>query len=464
MQSCRCRHFIFLLVLITLTGYHLTGCTDAKDNNKPLLGIQAGDRTDSGSTAFNETLKMSGYYLDEFYPPFWLNWTTDGSASIECRNPYAAAGVKCTGRYCDNVNLLCRNSGFDQTGGWWTDYFSEEGNNQRICDNNGFVTGIRCTGSYCDNMSLRCSQVNNGGARNYCYWTSSISEESGGTFTAPGSQYVAGVRCTGRYCDNMDFYICRPDEGPAPVDIDALARKFAPRLRFDQLFGSGSGDQSKCFPGDPQAYYEGRAQGIAPQAMCNQNYSTISNNQVPVFYLAKQAGSDTVLIRYWFFYAWQSTCFTSFGSHAADWESMMVMIVNGELKRVAYFQHSGWYTKKAGNFQTVDGTHPVAYVGKNAHGSFHDDGGSGGCLYFEDYRNPGGNDYHMDTWNNMVFLWRGDGAPSWMNCTGSGCFDGIGHPMERGDIGGYSGCNVDGCGKSDIGGVPFITDPTGSGM
>ncbi|OJH35948.1 hypothetical protein BON30_35645 [Cystobacter ferrugineus] len=54
--------------------------------------------------------------------------------------------------------------------------------------------------------------------------------------------------------------------------------------------------------------------------------------------------------------------------------------------------------------------------------SSHDAGVSGGCLYFEDFRNPGGNDYHMDTWNNLVPLTRGGSSPAWMSWTANESF------------------------------------------
>ncbi|HOD16626.1 MAG TPA: hypothetical protein PKI31_18040 [Spirochaetota bacterium] len=446
--------FMILPLALMVTAYSLVSCTDVKGDADPSLLALAGTDIDPGASD-------NAYYYDQFYPPYWLNWTTDGSAAIQCDSSFLTGGFKCKGRYCDDVNLLCRGSGFNQTSSWWTDYFSEEGTNWRVCDSNAFVTGIRCTGKYCDNVSLRCSQLDNGGVRQNCYWTSDLSEEDGGTFVAPESMFVAGARCSGRYCDNMQFYLCRADSGALPTDFTALAQQFAPRLRFDQEFGTGSGEQSKCFPGDPGTYYEQRALGVEPVELCNKSYASIANNQVPVYYMAKQAGTNTVVIRYWYFYAWQSTCFTSFGSHSADWESMAVLIVDGQLRRVAFYQHGGWYSRNTGSFETVGGTHPVAYVGKNAHGSYHDSGGSGGCLYFEDFRNPGGNDYHMDTWNNMVLLARGSGMPAWMNCTGSGCFDGIGHPVEQtGELGGFGGCNKDGCNKTQVGGnVPFITAP-----
>ncbi len=457
------RHLL-VLVCIGLLGSTLIACNEKNPTSSAelLSGL-------ASSLGLQKTGKSSGlvsassYFHNEIFPPHWLNWTTDGAAAIQTGNAFLTHGLRCDGRYCDNVNLLATESGYSQTNSWWTDYFSEEGTNYRICDNNAFVTGIQCSGSYCDSISLKCSQLNNNNVRTGCYWSAAVSEESGGKFVAPESMYIAGASCNGRYCDTMSLYLCQADNGGPTFDTDALAHQFAPRLRFDQETTTGSGDSSKCFPSDAGTYYTQRAQGATPQSLCNKDYSTISNNQVPIYYVANQVGTNAILIKYWFFYAYQSTCFLSFGSHAADWEAVAVLVVNGQLKRTAYFQHNGWYAKEIGNFEVVNGTHPVGYVGKNAHGTFHDSGGSGGCLYFEDFRNPGGNDYHLDSWNNLTPLQRGSGAPDWMNCEGSGCFDGIGHPLERGDIRSLAGCGADGCDKSSVGGnIPFINDPTGA--
>ncbi|MEQ9364152.1 MAG: RICIN domain-containing protein, partial [Leptospirales bacterium] len=454
-----------MLVIFGFLGTVLAACQEQIENSEALeLSALSGLTALQTSGANTTRLNGASYFHAEVHPPYWLEWTTDGARFIENKGRFLTQGLRCSGRYCDNVNLLSTETAYSQTQSWWTDYFSEEGDNARICANQAFVTGIQCTGRYCDNISLRCSQLNNNAVRTACYWTAPVSEESGGKFIAPESMYVAGMRCSGRYCDNKELYLCQADAGAPAMDVPALARQFAPRLRFDQGFGGGSGDQNKCFPGDPATYYAERAQGARPQDLCNKDYSTIQNNQVPIYYLASRVGTNAVLIRYWYFYAWQSTCFAGAGSHAADWESVAALIVNGELQRVAFYQHGGWYTKERGNFELANGTHPVAYVGKNSHGSYHDDGGSGGCLYFEDFRNPGGNDYRMDTWNNLHPLERGTGAPAWMNCTGSGCFDGIGHPIEQtGSLPAMAGCGKDGCGKASLGGArPFLSDPTGT--
>jgi ricin-type beta-trefoil lectin protein len=398
----------------------------------------------------------------EGHPPHWTRWTTDGATAIESGNAFLAHGLRCSGKYCDDLGLLSVESGYGQTNSWWTDSFSEEGQNYRICGDNGFVTGIACSGKYCDNVSLRCSQLDNGGVRSNCYWTAPVSDDDGGHFVAPEWMYVAGVSCNGRYCDNMNLYMCQVDDASGGFDYAALAAEFAPRLRFDQETTTGSGQQSKCFPGDPGAYVAARAQGFSAVSLCNKDYASVAEGRVPTYYVANQVGGNAVIIRYWYFYAWQSTCFGGLGAHSADWESMAVLIVDGQLRRVAFSQHGGWYSREPGGFELTGDTHPIGYVGKNAHGTYHDSGGSGGCLYFEDYRNPGGNDYHMDTWSNLVPLDRSSGSPDWMRCEGSGCFDGIPHPLDQtGDVRSMAGCGRDGCGRSSVGGnIPIIDDPT----
>lgn len=453
--------------IAALTSVLVSASVACNDGSSGSVALDPGAPTDTaslpGDSEPGEPVTPRGTYFHAgVHPPHWLPWTTDGAAPIESGPAFLTQGLRCSGSYCDDVSLLSVESGHTQTSSWWTDYFSEEGANEQVCGNNGFVTGIRCSGSYCDSISLRCSQLDNN-VRTGCYWTAPVSDESGGKFVAPESMYLAGVRCSGRYCDNKQLYLCQADSGGPSFNMSALANTFAPRLRFDQETGTGSGEQNKCFPSDPGTYFTQRAQGADPVSLCNKDYAKVQSNLVPTYYIANQVGTNAVLIRYWYFYAWQSTCFVTAGSHAADWESMAVLLVDGQLRRVAFFQHGGWYSQEPGSFELAGGTHPVGYVGKNAHGTYHDDGGSGGCLYFEDFRNTGGNDFHMDTWNNLVVLARGGSAP-WMDCQGSGCFDGVGHPIEQtGDLRSMGGCGKDGCNKSSVGGnMPFLNDPTGA--
>jgi hypothetical protein len=405
----------------------------------------------------------------------WTDWTTDGAPPAECPDGSLVTGARCQGRYCDDVALRCNSNGFHHGASSWTDEFSEEDNHERICPGDGLVTGLGCSGRYCDDLKLRCTEPVGLKRGTNCYWSAPLSEEDSGTYEFPKGMYMAGARCDGRYCDNISFYLCDVPGAtptPPPADPAALAATYAPRLRFDQEFGSGSGKDSKCFPSDAAAYFAARKTGADPIDLCNKSYQTIDAGAVPTYYTVEQkCGSNIAIIRYWFFYSWQSACATvpifniKIGHHDADWESVAVKVVDGKLDQVAFFQHGGWYTKKWGSFEVVDGTHPVSYVGKNAHGDFHDSGGRGGCLYFDDFRNPGDPDMHMDTWRNLVLLHRDATAPDWMTCTGDGCFDDVGHPIEQqGDLCAFNGCNKDGCSRSDVGGkIPFTATPEDTG-
>jgi hypothetical protein len=120
--------------------------------------------------------------------------------------------------------------------------------------------------------------------------------------------------------------------------------------------------------------------------------------QIPTYYKVKGCGSyGQMRIEYWWFYGYQPDADMGCGqNHPADWEHIMVTTTedNQKIAAITYYQHSGWYTRIYGShppgWGTVEG-HPVVYVGKTAHGSYHDDGGSGSCLYYEDFRNPSHN-------------------------------------------------------------------------
>lgn len=181
--------------------------------------------------------------------------------------------------------------------------------------------------------------------------------------------------------------------------------------------------------------------------------------------------AKTEYVMYWFFYGWQDYCSPGIGAHHADWERVVVKVVNGMLDRVMYFQHSGWYTREPGNYEVV-GTHPLVYVGKNNHGSYHDDGGTGTCCYFEDFRKPGpwGTSLKMMTWLNLNELTSDENSPEWMKYRGEwggeNMDNGIWSPLSQAfcdDLCNIPGCkgnddwpgcvvgDICGCFKSDIG-------------
>lgn len=219
------------------------------------------------------------------------------------------------------------------------------------------------------------------------------------------------------------------DEMIDDSDDDCLALKFAPQLRFD---GSAYN-----FPMSAQEYYDaviatGRWQNPhwrekdygplhgRPQKD-NRDIQTVTDNTAPTYFKVFRCGNQ-VRIVYWWFYGWQSECidlgFVRFGQHNGDWERVMVALSEdtSRVAAVTYWQHGGWYTRVSDwdwhscpqwsdcGFDTY-GTHPIVYVGKNQHGSYHDEGGLGGCGYQYDFRNNGDRvDLRLDTWESLINL------------------------------------------------------------
>jgi hypothetical protein len=169
----------------------------------------------------------------------WSPWVSEEYPHVtgcaDVLNNAAAVGFGCSGKYCDNVRLLCETLPFgatpDYTTSYWTSLFSEEtdgfstwssegwyhydGDNYEVChatDNYpGFVTSILCNGSYCDNIALQCVQAKKSGGIpvhvTSCGWTGWYSEEQG-SVDFGYNRYITGVECQGSYCDNKRFYVC----------------------------------------------------------------------------------------------------------------------------------------------------------------------------------------------------------------------------------------------------------------
>lgn len=395
------------------------------------------------------------------------NWTPETSEENGHNSPAIcpntlASGLKCTGRYCDNVSLKCSEANSYQSGDW-SPSFSEE-NDGYSCPQGQYVQGLRCEGRYCDSVSVQCAKADI--KETSCDWRPGISEENGGTYDFGKGNYLKGLRCRGKYCDSLESLVCKTEEKVCESEECkvAQAKKFAPVLRFDQKADL----PNKCFPSDPGPYWDARKNGDK-SVICNESTDSLQGGQIPIYYEYQDCSGDSTVIMYWFFYGYQDTCSPGLGSHHADWERVAVRIKNGKLERVQYYQHGGFYTKQGNNFEVHDGTHPIAYVGKNSHGSYHDDGGSGSCLYFEDYRNPSDKGYLLKTEENLIPLHRGPGAPEWMTSRETANFDGIPGPLNRGiNLCSLPGCQGDdtyikpalcfgqcGCAKSDIGRAPF---------
>lgn len=191
---------------------------------------------------------------------------------------------------------------------------------------------------------------------------------------------------------------------PAPDPDAELAQAFAPRLHFDGA--------APNFPMSAQQFRNNGSTGD------NKDYSTIENNQVPTYYQIIRCGEvgqpqKQVRIMYWWFYGHQDKCDGVSGDHNGDWENVMVTLAEADrrIAAVTYWIHGDHFTRLRerggvddleGGPGSTSGAHVVVHVGKTSHASYHEQGGSGSCLLWEDWHNDG--DRVMNTWNNLVNL------------------------------------------------------------
>lgn len=156
--------------------------------------------------------------LGEAITDSWIGPVSEEAGMNAATCAQANVGVQqaqCGGGYCDDNYLYCKllPAGVTTIGsGFYTQYISEEaGNNTVYCDSNGgsnpngVVDGIRATGKYSDNISVHCREVNVAPAN--CQWTAYFSEEQQLLDFGPG-RYAVGVRCKGKYCDQVSYRTC----------------------------------------------------------------------------------------------------------------------------------------------------------------------------------------------------------------------------------------------------------------
>lgn len=306
------------------------------------------------------------------------------------------AGLSCSKRFCDNKQLVVVRDGPSapvQDSGYWTEWISEEGPSQANCPRDMIVNEMQCEGRYCDNLRLQCGRL----SADYRVDASDIrtvdwfSEEQGERL-CPDGHYISGIACQGRFCDEIKLFCARiyyksTTTAPSKNFVSDSAR-FAPVYFFD-----GKGPEN-CLPDWPSDTNDNT---------CRTSF--LSNTPVFVEYDI----CDTFEVyTFWLWYGQQKECIVFEGGHGNDWEHVSVFVTGGSVQKVIFYQHSGWYTRRRGTYES-SGERPHVYIGKTAHGSYHApcDGvcsfsefvrnrclGSvnycqGGCGYWDDFRNPG---------------------------------------------------------------------------
>lgn len=180
----------------------------------------------------------------------------------------------------------------------------------------------------------------------------------------------------------------------------------------------------------------------------------------PTYYDVQQhpTNTDKVFIDYWYTYKRQEPCAAGQGGHDYDWEHVVVQFKKSTQKiiSVTYFQHGGWYTKNWAN--VAAGTRLVAYVGKKAHGMYHNSRSSSffgyECTYYGDYRNPADATDEYGSWNNLIQM---NCAITEFNFSGTWGPSGKGPLFRDRAYWNFAACNgseglfgTDGCSQSDF--------------
>jgi hypothetical protein len=146
----------------------------------------------------------------------WISGLSEENKGVwQCPSGYLLRGIKCNGRYCDRKDLLCcpyKDSADTDRFISWSPWISEEKIGYGTAQ--GFVGGIQCSGRYCDNIRLqfiKTIHIRNVGNEYSTVWFSE--ERPNNIGQCSEGEYVTGLRCSGRYCDNIKI-TCGKAAGP----------------------------------------------------------------------------------------------------------------------------------------------------------------------------------------------------------------------------------------------------------
>lgn len=114
----------------------------------------------SGGYCDNKRLTCCAY--TNGYDPsaryWWSQWFSEEAPSQVISGIGFVSGVGCRGGWCDNLRLNFFSSNLIRNNGQchFSRMFSEEPPASANCGGGEFVSGVRCTGPYCDNLELWC--------------------------------------------------------------------------------------------------------------------------------------------------------------------------------------------------------------------------------------------------------------------------------------------------------------------
>lgn len=304
-------------------------------------------------------------------------------------------GLSCTDDFCDVRRGFMTHYAESESSEFfshWTGRTLDGEPSEVSCPPSTIATGAHCNGSHCEMLRLKCGRLDER------YWlnasdirTSTWSFRRKQEHLCPDGYYIWGIACRGRYCDEVKLNCALVEHqttAETSKDFVKDAAAFAPVYLFD---GKGP---AHCLPDWPS---------LDNDNVCRTSFMS----ETPVF-VEYDICDELEVYTFWLWYGDQKSCGPFDPGHGNDWEHVSVFVKDKLVEKVIFYQHNGWYTRKRGTY-TNTGEHPHVYIGKVAHGSYHENCNGvcslselftklcfgsvklciGGCGYWEDFRGPG---------------------------------------------------------------------------
>ncbi|MEM7354094.1 MAG: hypothetical protein AAF657_25045 [Acidobacteriota bacterium] len=129
----------------------------------------------------------------------------------QCPSGHALRGLRCTGSWCDNKDLMCcpylEGAADPSAEATQARQISEEFPN--VMTSKKFLDGLTCWGPYCDNVkpsAFKSSRLTN---TKKCDWSAWDSDRPSAWLVCDADQFIAGLRCRSDYCGDIGVYCCQ---------------------------------------------------------------------------------------------------------------------------------------------------------------------------------------------------------------------------------------------------------------
>jgi len=202
-------------VVVGVGEYVLTlseDCTESSSPTDVVERLQRGEvfaerLKETGSGPVDDVVRAISNEPCVFLPRV----SEEGTGRRECPSGYALRGLRCSGVYCDDKDLLCcpylegaPDAGAKRLQSRW---ISEEAPN--VTTTKDFFNGLSCRGPYCDEVNPQTFKTPRLANAGECLWTVWSSQREGQWLDCQLGRLMAGIRCREDYCAEVAISCCK---------------------------------------------------------------------------------------------------------------------------------------------------------------------------------------------------------------------------------------------------------------